>query len=421
MARAAHIADGRQCKADHAARQRLAQLARKRVDGVHGAVVAAAGAYLLIIDNVGDERPDDHIEKAHAHAAHQHQADIGPHRAQTQRPHQQVRRGGNAHAHTAGLFFAEPFGQLCRKGRQRQHGQHAREPYKREHVRTVEIIFEQVHVHALAQQACQKQQQRGADDGCEGAVARQRLCQRGKALPFGLPGRRRLHTLTAQRIAKQIAGHGAHAVDNGDHREALRDNGLRAVRRGAEQKQRRRRGDDQVRQHGAHAAERGKRRALACVGAEHRRHGTVWDIDGGITDAAPENIGGEHVSHLARIGPAACKIKVHQHAGQRHGHAHAQDPRPEPAAAGRRKRIHQTAHAHVRERVHAARHHEQHAHQPCADAQHIRIKQCQIAARENKCEVVAEIPEQISQFIAEPERALILRLQCHMQTTPLSR
>ena len=44
--------------------------------GIYSTVIAAASANFLVIDNVGDKGPDNHVEETHADRGNQHQNNV---------------------------------------------------------------------------------------------------------------------------------------------------------------------------------------------------------------------------------------------------------------------------------------------------------------------------------------------------------
>src|SRR5699024_3095265 len=145
---------------------------------------------------------------------------------------------------------------------------------------------------------------------------------------FGLGGDD--DALGGQVEAEDVADDRADAEQAGHHQHAAAAQDRRAVD-GLIGQQRGGGADDQVGQGGADAAEGGQLGAVVGLGRNGGSHRAVGDVDGGVEDGAPQQVGDEHPHDLEGHGHAGKLGLIDQEGGDGHRAAHPFDPGTEPA------------------------------------------------------------------------------------------
>ena len=226
--------------------------------------------------------------------------------------------------------------------------------------------------------------------------SRERLVKIDGLELFGLGGD--LNALGGQVEADDVADDGADAEQAG-HEQHTAAAELRGAVDRLIGEQRGGGADDQVCQGGADAAEGGQLGAVVCLGRNGGGHRAVGDVDGGVEDGAPQDVGDEHPHHLEGHGHARELGLVDQEGGDGHRPAHPLDPGAETAVLGGFGAVHDLAHRHVGEGVHKAGHHHQQADDRGGHAHDVGVKDHHEAGGEHEGEIVAEVTEHIAEFI----------------------
>src|SRR5699024_10568636 len=142
----------------------------------------------------------------------------------------------------------------------------------------------------------------------------------------------------------------------------------------------------------------------------------VGDVDGGVEDGAPQQVGDEHPHDLEGHGHAGELGLIDQEGGDGHRAAHPLDPGTEPAVLGGLGAVHDLAHGHVGEGVHKAGHHHQQADDCGGHAHDVGVEHHHKAGRKHEGEIVAEVTEHIAELVPHAEGAHGRTGVCHRMT-----
>ena len=132
-------------------------------------------------------------------------------------------------------------------------------------------------------------------------------------------------------------------------------------------------------------------------------HGTIGEVDGGVADAAPQQIGNKHIDDAKGHGRGGDKGLVHQEGSQRHRAAGAQKPWLELAVLRRLCFVTDPAHGGIRESVHNTGKQEHGADQTGVDSQHVRVEYLQEQAGKDKGKIIAYVADQVADFVSPAE------------------
>ena len=171
--------------------------------------------------------------------------------------------------------------------------------------------------------------------------------------------------------------------------------------------------DDHVGQCGTDGAPGGQLRTVLGVCRDGGSHGAVGDVDGGIEDGAPQDVGDEQPGHLEAIGHPGQAGLIDQEGSDGHRAAHPLDPGAELAVLGGLGVVHDLAHAHIGERIHKTGDHHHHANDGGVDAHDVGVELHQEARRQQEGEIVAEITEHVADLVLHAEGGGFLHLICH--------
>ena len=132
-------------------------------------------------------------------------------------------------------------------------------------------------------------------------------------------------------------------------------------------------------------------------------HGAIGNVDAGVADAAPQQIGHEHVDDAQGHGQVDSPGLVHQEGGQSHGTAGSQQPGTELAVLCCLGLVADAAHGGVGEGIDDPGDQEHGANQSGVDAEDIGVEHLQVQACENEGEVIGHIAQHVADFVPYAE------------------
>ena len=405
------VTDHGQQAAGQAGRERLTQLAGKGVDRIDGAVLTDAVADLGIIDDIGDHCPDDGVEEAQADEGGTVEADIDPDIGGLENKADDLQHRGHDAGYGGQLFFTEPAGQLGGKGCTDEQDQHAAQQRSGRLGGGAAVeVGEHIACHTLHGQHGQQQEEGGSNDAQQGTVGEHALEHLANVHLAVVGGH--IHTLTHQVKAEQVAEDGADRENacNDGHAAAGEDrltiDGDVSHHGGAN-------ADHKAGQGAADGTPGGQLCAVLGVSRDGGSHGAVRDVDGGVEDRAPQDIGHKEPCHLEAVGHPGQTGLEDEEGCDGHRAAHPLEPGAELAVLGGLGAVHDLAHGHIGKGIHKAGDHHDHAHNTGAHAHHVGIELHQEAGRQDKSKIVGEIAEHIADLVPHPKRGGLLHFICH--------
>ena len=120
-----------------------------------------------------------------------------------------------------------------------------------------------------------------------------------------------MHAFCGHKIAQQITADGQNRKEPCDERHTAAHQCFCAIDLFIG-KQGKTNADQKAGQSTAHGAEGGKRLPVVRVCGDGRSHGTVGNVDGGIKNRTPENIGDEQIHNFKCHGKMCQTALIHQ-------------------------------------------------------------------------------------------------------------
>ena len=245
------------------------------------------------------------------------------------------------------------------------------------------VVREDIGIHILHGQLSQKHQNGGHDDGQQRPV--------GHSVFEHLPNRD-LFVLFAGIIRNPLCDQliGEQIADDGQNRkEQCGPGNLAAVDHiygfsGGEGhfikgNQGQSDADKHTGQHTADGAVGRQAGAVTRIGRNGRGHRAIGDVDAGIAERAPKNIGEGQIGDPGSSGPGGYQIarkagRIHQKGRNGHRQAHPQQPGFKFSCPGGFGGITDAAHGHIRDRVHKPGQHHDRAHNTGGDTHDVGVE-----------------------------------------------